>query len=150
MSNHDIHNESDEKFVPLKDNNNNLSFVKIISSVLLLGALIFLITTGVQYAGAYLTNEEQVEFKKDHGRYTKDSDENRVKVTNEVEELYKMKYRGESAGAEMKDHKTDENKEEKKVEEPAKEENKMGGKHDDEKKMDEKKMENEKGAEHHK
>lgn len=91
MSNHDIQNDNEEKFVPLKDNNNNLSAVKSISYIVLLGGLIFCLTAGIQYAGAYISNQEQMEFKLKHHRFIKDSNENKILVTKALLESKESK-----------------------------------------------------------
>jgi hypothetical protein len=107
MSNHDIQNDSEEKFVPLKDNNNNLSAIKIITYIVLLGGVIFGVTAGVQYAGAYLRNEDQMNFKMQHQRFIKDSDENKIVVTKEEKESMEKKEKENIQGV---DNRTEEMK----------------------------------------
>ncbi len=140
MSNHDIQEDSDEKFVPLKDNNNNLSGVKIICSIVLLGVLVFCITTGVQYAGAYLQNEQQMEFKKEHQRHIKDSDENKILATEVTEEAQETeKQEREEANGPVEDKSVKEMKEQERMDKE-----KMDAQKAEEHKMEQKKMEDKK------
>ena len=149
MSNHDIHTESDEKFVPLTDNNSNLSVAKIIFFIVLLGLGVFGLTYGVQFAGSYIGNEEQIEFKHEHGRTIKDSDENKIEVSDEVKDLYKEKYPrvNEDHEGVKKEEVKDENKmdEKKMMEDKKKDESKP-----EDKKMDDKKDGHNTEGHHHK
>ncbi len=92
MSNHDHHeskmNES-EKFVPLSDNNNNLSKWKFVPLILSLALILIALVSAISKVG-YLNNEEQVHWKHTNHATSKDSHENKY---------YKET---ESSGTEMK------------------------------------------------
>ncbi len=73
---HVSHDDNSVNFMPLKDNNHNLSIGKIWPLMLLIAVLIFGLVPGIKYAGGFVQNEEQEEWRINHGRGLKDSDEN--------------------------------------------------------------------------
>jgi hypothetical protein len=75
MSHHEMPNDSDEKFVPLSDNNSNLSWGRIIPMLFGVAALLVLALGIVKWVG-YLQNEEQVEWRMKHQRPFRDSHQN--------------------------------------------------------------------------
>lgn len=75
-SEHDSHDDNSVNFMPLKDNNHNLSLGKIWPLMLLIAVLIFGLVPGIKYAGGFVQNEQQEEWKVKHERGFKDSDEN--------------------------------------------------------------------------
>lgn len=73
---HDSHDDNSVNFMPLKDNNHNLSLGKIWPLMLTIAVLIFGLVPGIKYAGGFVQNEQQEEWKVKHERGFSDSDEN--------------------------------------------------------------------------
>ncbi len=73
---HDSHDDNSVNFMPLKDNNHNLAIGKIWPLMLTIAVLILGLVPGIKYAGGFVQNEEQEEWRIKHERGLKDSDEN--------------------------------------------------------------------------
>lgn len=79
MSHHETHHDASHNgdiFVPLTDNNNNVSMTKALMFIVLVGIGVFTLVTLIYQFGGQRANEEQVEWRiKHHGAF-KDSNEN--------------------------------------------------------------------------
>jgi len=131
-ANHDHHNNGDI-FVPLTDNNNNVSLAKAAMFIVLLGLGVFTLVSTIYLCGGNRTNEEQVEWRIKHNSAFKDSNEN---------EFYKSEAEHSENHEEMKGEKA--HGTEAKPEESKASEDKMG----EEKKAPETKMDEKSGDTH--
>ena len=93
MSNHDTNQDTNqepqsfsERFVPLSDNNSNLSLGKVITLMVSLALIVYGLLAIVESTGGYLTNEQQIEWRKEHHKPMKDSDENKHAIPGENSE----------------------------------------------------------------
>ncbi len=95
MSHEPLPQEGNDPFVPLTDNNNVLSWGKVIPLMALVAIIVFCLLTVVKFTG-YLQNEQQVDWRIEHKVTSKDSDENKYIMTKEDKErMEKMKMEAE-------------------------------------------------------
>lgn len=90
MSHEPIPQEGNDPFVPLTDNNNALSWAKVLPLMGLVALLLFIALTVVRFTG-YLQNEQQVDWRIEHKVPFKDSDENKFIMSKEEAEQKAIK-----------------------------------------------------------